>query len=254
MRLVSYNIAYSTGPHRNIWQIFCSWFRFLKPRKNRHNLKDIITYLEDCDADVVALLEIRCDEKISQINKNQAKQIAEVLNYDIISDIKYDKASWHRKMPFLKQQGNALLSKHELKVQNFHFFPFGVKRLIIEIEINDIAIFVVHLALGEKTRNQQLKYLTKLIKNLHDKNNKSIVIAGDFNAFKGDSEIELLCNELKLSNANSGNVKTFPAWAPRHQLDFILHSEDIKVNEFRVDHHIMFSDHLPLFIDFERIK
>ena len=252
MKLVSYNIAYSTGPHRNFWQIICSWFRFLKPRKNRHNLADIINYLKECDADIVALLEIRCDEKKSRVNRNQAKLIAEALGYDIISEIKYDKESWHRRLPFLKQQGNALLSKHELQMQNFHFFPFGVKRLIIEIEINDIAIFVVHLALGEKTRNQQFDYLTKLIKKLHYKKNKSIIIAGDFNTFRGDCEIENLCRELKLTTANKDNIKTFPAWSPHHELDFILHSEDIKVNQFMVEHHIMFSDHLPLVIDFEK--
>ncbi|UDQ97223.1 endonuclease/exonuclease/phosphatase family protein [Lentisphaerota bacterium WC36G] len=252
MRLICYNIAYSTGPHKSFWQIFKSWLRFVKPHKNRHNLADIAEYLKKKNADIIALLEVKCVDAAYGANKNQAQIIANSLDYNIISEIKYAPELWHSKMPFLKQQGNALLSKGELNIQNFHYFPFGVKRLIIEIEFNSTAIFVVHLALGQKTRQQQLEHLTKLVKDLHEKSGKSIIIAGDFNAFNGDDEISNLCDELKLKNANTANVKTFPAWAPRHELDFVLHSEDIEVINFKVDNEAKFSDHLPIIIDFER--
>ena len=53
-----------------------------------------------------------------------------------------------------------------------------------------------------------------------------------------------------LRSANSAGLPSYPARAPRLELDFILLSEGIEVRDFRVPD-VRFSDHRPLVCDFE---
>ncbi len=39
------------------------------------------------------------------------------------------------------------------------FFDRGMKRLVIELELEHLVVYLVHLALGGKTRHQQLANL-----------------------------------------------------------------------------------------------
>jgi len=105
---------------------------------------------------------------------------------------------------------------------------------------------LVHLALGSKTRLKQITQLYKLIKNTK----KPVIIGGDFNLMLGEVEIELFLAASGLVNPNKDNIPTFPSWNPSKHLDFILHSPEIKINEFRVPS-VTLSDHLPLILDFE---
>ena len=52
-----------------------------------------------------------------------------------------------------------------------------------------------------------------------------------------------------LHSANSAGLPSFPARAPRIELDFILVSEGIEVTDFRIPD-VRFSDHRPLVCDF----
>jgi len=53
-----------------------------------------------------------------------------------------------------------------------------------------------------------------------------------------------------LQNANKEGLPTFPVWQPHRELDFILHSPKIRVENFRVLKKIRLSDHLPIVMDF----
>ena len=74
--------------------------------------------------------------------------------------------------------------------------------------------FLVHLALHGSVRRQQLAYLAELASDCGP-----VVIAGDFNIFRGESELQELQQELGLVNPNGMNRPTWPSWAPRRQLD-----------------------------------
>jgi endonuclease/exonuclease/phosphatase (EEP) superfamily protein YafD len=74
-------------------------------------------------------------------------------------------------------------------------------------------------------------------------------VAGDFNAFWGDRELDLFMGATGLVNANGKGLATFPSHAPRRQLDFILHSPEIRVTDFRVPP-VRLSDHMPLICEF----
>ena len=128
-----------------------------------------------------------------------------------------------------------------------HFLRKGVKRLVMELELEDVVIFIVHLALGRRTRAAQLADLARLAGNAR----KPYLIAGDFNAFAGKVELRDFMANLKLASANLSDLPTFPSRAPRWQLDFILHSPAIRVTHFEVARDVRLSDHLPLICDFE---
>jgi endonuclease/exonuclease/phosphatase family metal-dependent hydrolase len=76
------------------------------------------------------------------------------------------------------------------------------------------------------------------------------LIAGDFNVFWGDPEIELFLAATGLKSANPGNVPSYPSWSPKMELDFILHSPGIVIHDFQMPP-VTFSDHLPLVCNFE---
>ena len=178
---------------------------------------------------------------------NQAEVIARKLNKHTFSRTKYSYASWWSRLPMMRRQGNACISGYSVIRERTHFLRKGVKRLVMELELEDVVIFIVHLALSRKTREAQLNDLAKLAQNAR----KPYLIAGDFNAFAGKVELSRFMEELKLSSANISDLPTFPSRNPRWQLDFILHSPEIEVTNFSVANDVRLSDHLPLICDFE---
>jgi endonuclease/exonuclease/phosphatase family metal-dependent hydrolase len=82
---------------------------------------------------------------------------------------------------------------------------------------------------------------------------KPLIVAGDFNARWGDSEIKLFLAATGLQSADPSGRPSYPSWSPRRHLDFILHSPHIKITNFEIPK-VTFSDHLPLVCDFEIIS
>ena len=77
-----------------------------------------------------------------------------------------------------------------------------------------------------------------------------MIVAGDFNTFWGTHEIYLFMRAAGLRSANTAGLASFPARAPRIELDFVLVSEQIEVSDFHVPD-VRFSDHRPLVCDFQ---
>ena len=130
--------------------------------------------------------------------------------------------------------------------EKFHYFDTGIKRLIIELEMEDVAVFLVHLSLKYRHRHLQLRRLYDLI----EETKKPVIVAGDFNTFWGENEIYLFKKAAGLMSANTEGISTYPSRAPRKELDFILHQQGIEVTGFEVPQ-VRHSDHLPLVCDFE---
>ncbi len=209
------------------------------------NLGAIIQFLRSLDPDLIGLVEVDAGSYRAK-NKNQAEVVAESLGHYHIYKSKYDLRSVIQNVPILNKQGNAILAKNTITNQKFHYFSKGLKRLVIELELEHLNIFLVHLALGLRVRHQQLGNLYGLIKDTK----KPYIVAGDFNALWGENEIDLFLAASKLNNADKNSQPSFPSWAPRRHLDFILHSSDIVVNKFWMPE-VTYSDHLPLVCDFE---
>ena len=242
MRFLLYNIRYAAGIGRQ--------FHFPVPysgyfKRTNGNLKNILDFIKSVNPDIIGLIEVDSGSFRSQKN-NQAEGIAWELQHDHIYQSKYPSTSMAQKLPLLKKQGNAILTNQAIVDQRFHYFRHGVKRLVIELELADLSIFLVHLSIKFRHRHYQLRDLYGMVKDVE----KPYILAGDFNVLWGDRELQLFLAATGLKNANSHGKPSHPSRAPRRQLDYIFHSPQIRVTDFEIPK-IKFSDHTPLICEFD---
>ncbi len=242
MRLLLYNIRYGAG----------SGFKFHLPipfsgylKKTTHNIKSIAEFVASTKADIAGLIEVDSGSFRSE-KIHQAKIIAEQLGHGFVYESKYAKSSLIQKLPIFSKQGNALITKELIEGTKFHYSRVGIKRLMIELELKELNIFLVHLSLKYRHRQYQLSDLYSLIK----KRKKPLILAGDMNPFWGDNELDLFLGATGMLNANKKGLPTYPSRSPKRQLDFILHTPEIKVTHFEIPP-VRFSDHCPLVCDFK---
>jgi len=176
---------------------------------------------------------------------NQAEYIANSLGHYTAYECKYGSGSINHLMPILRKQSNALLAAPSVTGERFHYFDTGIKRLIIELELDEVCVFLVHLSLKYRHRQYQLRTLHDLISSAA----KPVIVAGDFNTFWGTHEIYLFMRASGLHSANALGLPSYPARNPRVELDFILVSSGIEVTAFRIPE-VRHSDHRPLICDF----
>lgn len=240
-RFLLYNIRYGTG----------SGWRFHAPvpfsgylRKTAKNIPGIIDFIKGQNPDLVGLIEVDGGSRRAE-GVSQARQIADGLGHYFVFKSKYTRPMLTDQIPIIRRQGNAFLARDRILSQRIHYFERGVKRLILEVELEHIIFFIVHLSLNRKHRQEQLQELGYLIKTC----TKPVVVGGDFNVFFGVREFDDFLAITKLASANQSNILTFPSKNPRWELDFIFHSPEITVNQMVVSR-IKLSDHLPLTCDF----
>jgi len=149
-------------------------------------------------------------------------------------------------VPLLNNQGNALLSRVPILRHRFHYFEQGVKRLVIEARMEMLTVFLVHLSLTYRNRQYQLEKLYRLVRDVEG----PLIVAGDFNVLWGERELDLFLGASGLISANQEGLPSHPSRAPKRQLDYILHSPEIKVVNFDIPR-VLYSDHAPLICDFK---
>ena len=238
MRFLLYNIRYGTGGGRRL-----PWSGYFE--RTTENLSNIVSFMHDMSPDVVGLLEVDSGSYRSE-KQNQAQTIAESLGHYHTYRSKYHDGGFAHLLPVINKQGNAFITRDSITNETYHYFDRGMKRLVIELELENVIIFLVHLALSYRVRQHQLSDLYDLIKDT----NKPYIVAGDFNVFWGDREISLFLAASDLTNANVRGLHSYPSWAPNRQLDFVLHSPGVRTTAFKIPH-VLHSDHLPLVYDFE---
>lgn len=242
MRFVLYNIRYGTGTGVQYHLPF-PFIGMMRPSDK--NFERITEFLQKLEPDVVGLVEVDNGSYRSK-RLDQAEQLAQSLGFTHVYETKYCQGSFARHVPILNRQGNAFITNQNIAAQGFHWFNEGVKRLVIELELEQCTIYLVHLSLKYRHRQYQLNQLYQLFSS----SKKPVIVAGDFNAFWGDKELDLFMAASGLVNANTLGVPTWPADNPHRQLDFILHSRELRVRNFEVPR-VPYSDHLPLVCDFE---
>jgi len=212
---------------------------------NQSVLPEITRFIKSVDPDVVGLIEVDTGS-IRSRKVNQAEKIAADLNMNTSYETKYGEKSFNQLLPIVRKQGNAFMAAARVHGERFHYFDTGIKRLIIELEMDDFAIFLVHLSLKYRHRHLQMRRLYDLIATTK----KPVVVAGDFNTFWGENEIYLFMKAAGLKSANAEGIPTYPSRSPRKELDFVLYQDGIRVTRFEVLD-IKLSDHLPIVCDFE---
>jgi endonuclease/exonuclease/phosphatase family metal-dependent hydrolase len=240
--LLVYNIRYATGTGP-AFHLPLPGAGYL--RSNRRILTDITQFLREEHPDIVGLIEVDTGS-IRTGMVNQAEHIAQELGHYSTYECKYGASSINQFVPIVRKQANAFLSAPHVTGERFHYFDTGIKRLIIELELEHLCVFLVHLSLKFRQRQYQLRSLHDLIMQAR----KPVIVAGDFNTFWGTHEIYLFMRATGLKSANTAGLPSFPARVPRIELDFILVSAGIEVTQFRVPD-VRYSDHRPLVCDFE---
>ncbi|PLY00474.1 MAG: endonuclease [Desulfuromonas sp.] len=234
MRFILYNMRYATGPsfHRSA-------------SSSGKNLQRIADFLSAAEPDLVGLVEVDHGSYRSG-GKNQAELLASELGHYHSYSVKYGQDSLWRHVPVLKKQGNAFLARDRIRDETFHFFNKGMKRLVIELEMQHVIVYLVHLSLGAKARHLQLNALYQIVK----QSKLPCIVAGDFNMLWGEKEIEIFLAATGLRNANRQRLPTYPSSNPQRHLDFILYSKGISIRKFQVPD-IRYSDHRPVLVDFD---
>ena len=242
MRLLLYNIRYAVGGGASMHMPLPGAGYLLG---NQNVLPEITKFIKSVDPDFVGLVEVDTGSIRSRM-VNQAEAIAADLGMNTSYETKYGSASLNQLLPIVRKQGNAFMAAPRVHGERFHYFDTGIKRLIIELEMDEFAVFLVHLSLKYRHRHLQLRTLYDLIEDTE----KPVIVAGDFNTFWGENEIYLFMKAAGLQSANVDSLPTYPSRSPRKELDFVLYQEGIRVTDFRIPE-VRHSDHLPIVCDFE---
>jgi len=242
MRLLLYNIRYAVGGGASMHMPLPGAGYVLG---NQSVLPDITKFIKSVDPDIVGLIEVDTGS-IRSRKVNQAEKIATDLSMNTSYETKYGTKSLNKMLPIVRKQGNAFMAAARVHGETFHYFDTGIKRLIIELEMEKFAVFLVHLSLKYRHRHLQLRHLYDLICDT----DKPVIVAGDFNTFWGENEIYLFMKAAGLTSANTDSISTYPSRSPRKELDFILYQDGIKPVGFDVPN-VRHSDHLPLIFDFD---
>jgi endonuclease/exonuclease/phosphatase family metal-dependent hydrolase len=245
MRFLLYNIRYATGTGA-AFHLPLPGAGYL--RNNPRVLQGITRFIKSADPDIVGLVEVDTGS-IRTGGVNQAEVIAASLGHYSIYQCKYGTNSLNTLVPIVNKQANAFLASPRVEGERFHYFDTGIKRLIIELELDDLCVFLVHLSLKFRHRQSQLRNLFELVRAAR----KPVIVGGDFNTFSGEHEMALFMEAAGLRSANRDRVPSYPARKPRMELDFILHTRDIEIDSFAVVD-VAYSDHRPLICDFRVTK
>lgn len=242
--MLLYNIRYGTGANWN----FHLPFPFSGYLRRTHRKFPILTdFIKSINPDIIGLLEVDCGS-IRSKKECQPEILARQLDHYYVYKSKYPVNSIWQKLPLTRMQGNALLTNNEIKNQHFHYFRKGIKRLMIELELDNFIVLLVHLSLKYRHRQEQLQDIYTHVKKIK----KPLIVAGDFNSWWGLGELKLFLASTGLINANQKGFFSHPSWNPKREIDFILHSPQIRGCSFQMPD-VQFSDHRPLVFDFEII-
>ena len=242
MRLLLYNIRYAVGAGASMHMPLPGAGYLLG---NQNVLPEIVTFIKSADPDIVGLIEVDSGS-IRSRKINQAESIAAELGMNSSYETKYGENSINQLLPIIRKQGNAFLAAPRVHGETFHYFDTGIKRLIIELEMETFAVFLVHLSLKYRHRHLQLRKLYDLVAATE----KPVIVAGDFNTFWGGNEIYLFMKAAGLNSANVDSLPSYPSRSPRKELDFILYQDGINITNFEIPQ-VRHSDHLPLICDFD---
>ncbi|MBR9704762.1 hypothetical protein GOV12_05085 [Candidatus Pacearchaeota archaeon] len=249
MRIIFYNIEYLEGATGKKYEYLELWKRLIPPKNIQ---KNIVKELKKHNPDIVSLVEIGGDFISSE--KKHVNYFKKNLKMKYHMDrIKYNfkKISLFKYIPIFNSQSNAVFSKIKIRKSKVYFLKKGMKRTVLRVDLEkpNIALIVVHLALGKKTRQSQISELIKIIKKIK----KPVVLMGDFNTFGGEKEIKKLLKETHMKHKfrlTNNQTYTFPSFHPKKRFDYVITSKEIKVKKYKVLK-IKYSDHLPLLVDIE---
>ncbi len=238
LRLISFNIQAGIQTQHYRHYVTRGWQHLLPGRRRQANLRQIAELLQRFD--LVALQEVDGGSLRSGF-VNQMAFLAEQAQFPFW----YQQCN--RDLGRLGQHGNGLLARYrpwrlqDLKLPGLIpgrgaiVASFGSRR-------DPLVVAVLHLALGQRSRQNQLAYLAEqLLEHRH------LVVMGDMNAPVASLLAHPAWQRSGLVSAIDGQ-HTYPSWQPHRSLDHILVSPSLQIEHARVLEPLV-SDHLPLQVE-----
>ena len=233
IRLLSFNIQVGINTQRYHHYLTRSWQHLLPHAGRAGNLQRIGALLGDYD--LVALQEADGGSLRSGYI-NQVEHLAH------LGAFPYWYQQLNRNLGHLAQHSNGVLSRLRPSAMEDHPLPGPPGRGAILLRLGEgpdaIAVVIMHLALGARTRTRQLAYIRELIGSYRHQ-----ILMGDMNTHASDLLQYSPLRDLGLIAPQI--AATFPSWRPQRCLDHILLSPELQLERCEVLTQPI-SDHLPV--------
>ena len=233
IRLLSFNIQVGINTQRYHHYLTRSWQHLLPHAGRAGNLQRIGALLGDYD--LVALQEADGGSLRSGYI-NQVEHLAH------LGAFPYWYQQLNRNLGHLAQHSNGVLSRLRPSAMEDHPLPGPRGRGAILLRLGEggdaIAVVIMHLALGARTRTRQLAYIRELIGGYRHQ-----ILMGDMNTHASDLLQYSPLRDLGLVAPQI--AATFPSWRPQRCLDHILLSPELQLERCEVLSQPI-SDHLPV--------
>ncbi|MCB1777397.1 MAG: endonuclease/exonuclease/phosphatase family protein [Candidatus Competibacteraceae bacterium] len=235
LRLLSYNIQSGLSTNKYSDYLTLSWKHLVPVPSRMTNLDGIARILADYD--LVGLQEVDAGSLRSGF-VNQVKYLADYAGFEHVFD------QTNRKIGMISQHSNALLSRICPDAITEHKLPGLIPgRGVLEVRFGSGAdalhVLILHMALGRRGRLRQIEFLANLVCDY-----RHVILMGDLNCRSDSREMAVLLASARLCEPAPG-LHTFPSWEPDRQLDHILVSPSITVEQVEALGHV-YSDHLPI--------
>jgi len=236
LRLLSFNIQVGISTESYRHYLTRSWQHLLPHAGRAVNLQRIGELLADFD--LVALQEVDGGSLRSDY-VNQVEHLAQ------LGQFPYWYQQLNRNLGPLAQHSNGLLSRLRPTDLEDHPLPGPPGRGAILLRFGTgseaLAVVMMHLALGARTRTRQLAYIRELIGE-----HRHLVLMGDMNTHAREllqhsplRDLGLLAPQIEA---------TFPSWRPQRCIDHILLSPGLTLERVQVLRQPI-SDHLPVAVE-----
>jgi endonuclease/exonuclease/phosphatase family metal-dependent hydrolase len=227
VRVLSYNIRHGAG---------------MDDRVDLERTADVIRALAP---DVVLLQEVdSCTARTEGIDQAGAlAELSELPHYAFGRFMEYEGGAY----------GMAILSATPILEQWNHELPGGTEpRSALAVRVrpspsrSELVFVGIHLYRTEPERFEQ----ARRVSDIFGGETAPVLLVGDFNSQPGDAVMRLLGGEWKLPPKPSDHRLTWPADAPRVEIDHAMYrpEESIEVIDYRVIDERVASDHRPVLL------
>jgi endonuclease/exonuclease/phosphatase family metal-dependent hydrolase len=235
IRLLSYNVqaGISTAKYRHY--VTHSWKHVLPHPQRFSNLDRVARLVSDYD--VIGLQEVDAGSLRSGY-VNLTQYIGERAGLPFW----YDQTN--RRIGRIARHSTGLLSRFEpteivehrlpgrIPGRGAMFIRYGNKK-------ESLVVLILHLALSQRARMRQLDYVSEIVNEY-----RHVILMGDLNCRSNSLEMDFLINRTLMSEPFH-DLHTFPSWRPQHNIDHILVTPTLQVDNVKVLNYSL-SDHLPV--------
>lgn len=235
IRLLSYNVQAGISTARYRHYITHSW-KHVIPHAQRFSNLDRIARLVG-DYDVIGLQEVDAGSLRSGY-VNLTQYLSERAGMPFWHD------QTNRRFGRFASHSTGLLSRFEPSEVIEHRLPGripgrGAMFIRYGTKQDSLVVLILHLALGQRARLRQLDYVSEIVNEY-----RHVILMGDLNCRSNSAEMDFLINRTLMSEPFH-DLHTFPSWRPQHNIDHILVTPTLQVDNVKVLNYSM-SDHLPV--------